>query len=98
MKRYILEGTWSGYRASQRRVCHRVVVTKPERYKNLTWIGYSDGTSLNLTLRPALPRERIKEIHGYDDLIDQCLHENVNRVDDLSDVKKANETSTTAVL
>jgi hypothetical protein len=71
-------------------VCHRVIVTKPERYKDLTWIAYTDGTSLSLTIRPVLPRERIKEIHGYDSLINQCLREGVNRVDELSDVKKAN--------
>ena len=86
MKRYILEGEWSGYYGHQRHVVHRVIVTKPEKYKDLTWIAYSDGTSLNLSIRPALPRERVKEIHGYDSLISQCLYEKVNRVDDLSEI------------
>lgn len=90
MKRYVLEGTWSGYYGHQRKVVHRIIVTKPERYKNLTWIRYTDGTSLDLTIRPALPRERVIEKHGYDSLINQCLSEGVNEVAELSDVKKAN--------
>jgi len=86
-KRWVLEGEWSGYRSGQRHVVHRAVVpewkAKQITKQGLTNIGYMDGTSLWLTLRPAKPREKVKEIHGYDSLIDDCLHHSVSSVADL---------------
>lgn len=68
-KRYVLEGEWTGYKASQRRVVHREVTTTPKQFEHLRTIEYTDGTSLILSLRPCEPRERVKENHGYTTLI-----------------------------
>jgi hypothetical protein len=85
--RYILEGEWSGYHSGQQRIVHRTVISEQRAKKineqKLSCITYSDGTSLDLTLRPAKPRERVKESHGYDSLIDDCLHYKVCSVMDL---------------
>jgi hypothetical protein len=72
--RYVLEGEWTGYTSSQRRVVHRQVVygRRARRLKNLHAIVYSDGTSLILTLRKARLRERVEEIHSYDELIQKA--------------------------
>ena len=83
MKRFVIEGEWSGYRSSQQRVVHRVVSNR----KNLIeWcdrvhgITFTDGTTLYLTVRPALPRESVQQIHGYDSLISRCFYANVTSV------------------
>ena len=68
-KRFVLEGVWSGYRSSQRKVVHREVTRRPDNYEHLKTILYTDGTTLDLTLRQAEPRERVKEITGYTSLI-----------------------------
>ena len=81
--RYILTGEWSGYRSGQRRVCHRTIVKDVESYKNLNSIRFSDGTSLDLTIRKCKPRERVQEIHGYDSLIMKCICAGVDSVDAL---------------
>lgn len=73
-KRYIIEGTWSGYRSSQSRVCHRTVTTRPDQYKGLHTVAFTDGTTMNITLRPCMLRERVKEIHGYDSLLDKIVN------------------------
>lgn len=69
--RFVLEGEWSGYTSSQRQIVHREVVTKrrAERLKSLRTIVYTDGTTLNLSLRPAEHREKVKEIKSYSSLI-----------------------------
>jgi hypothetical protein len=82
--RFIIEGEWSGYSSSQRRVVHRKV------YKNRpmlrTWatkagaIRYTDGTCLVLRVRDLKPRERVAEINGYTKLIEDCAHHNVTNV------------------
>jgi hypothetical protein len=73
-ERHVLEGTWTGYVASQCRVVHREVVSakRAERLSGLRRIIYTDGTSLLLAIRPAEPRERITEIRSYDALIRQA--------------------------
>lgn len=91
MVRMVLEGTWSGYRSSQEHVVHRTIASKRvvETVQNgLTSTAYSDGTSLYLSLREAKPRERIREIHGYDRLIDDCISYNVSSVDQLCERRK----------
>lgn len=73
--RHVLEGEWTGYVSSQRRVVHREVITSPkrvDRLRNLHSIRYTDGTCLILRLREALHREHVQEIHGYDSLIREC--------------------------
>ena len=74
-KRYVVEGTWSGYRSEQRRVCHRTVEGEKfaKRVREIGTIGYTDGTTLDLVVREAKPREKITEMHGYDSLIRDCI-------------------------
>jgi hypothetical protein len=74
--RYILEGTWSGYRSSQSRVCHRTII-KPyqaKRYEKITGVRFGDGTSMTITVRPAKVREQVKEIHGYNDILTRAYY------------------------
>ena len=85
-KRYILEGTWSGYASSQSRVVHKVIISEKkakEIEKHLPSIRYTDGTSLYLRTLPAKKREQVQEIHGYDGLIADCLSQGVNNVEAL---------------
>lgn len=93
--RYVLEGEWTGYHSGQRRVVHRTVVSEQKAKRiseqKLFWIGYSDGTSLMLNLRPAKPRERVQQIHGYDSMIDDCLHYKVSGVMDLIAARTARQ-------
>ena len=78
-----MEGEWSGYRSGQRRVCHRTIIRKPEKYKDIKFIRFTDGTTLDLQIKKCKPRERVKEIHGYDSLIEECLIYSVNSVEAL---------------
>ena len=71
-KRFVIEGIWSGYRSSQRKVVHRAVTHLPGRYEHLRTIRYTDGTTLDLTIRPVKPRERVQEIKGYTSLINEA--------------------------
>ena len=73
MKRFVLEGEWSGYQKSQQRVVHRTVTTRPQKYEKLESIQFDDGTYLRLSMRPCKPREKVVEIHGYDKLIDKAI-------------------------
>lgn len=69
-KRFVLEGTWSGYGSGQARVAHREVISakRAAALDGLT-IQYTDGTCLCLTARPAALREKIIPLLGYSDLI-----------------------------
>lgn len=69
--RYVLEGTWSGYTFSQRRVVHREVISakRAERLKILRGITYTDGTSLWIKIREATHREKITPKDSYGKLI-----------------------------
>lgn len=93
-KRFIIEGTWTGYTSSQERVVHRTVY-EGGRKKLRAWaerthaIRYTDGTSLILTVRDCLPRERVQQIHGYDELINSCFHYDVSSVEDAHQAKVA---------
>lgn len=71
MTRFVLEGTWTGYTSSQSRVCHREVLTekRADSLRHLHRIVYTDGTSLLISIREAKPREAIKPIHQYNELI-----------------------------
>ncbi|MDD5353233.1 MAG: hypothetical protein PHS93_08755 [Candidatus Omnitrophica bacterium] len=81
-QRYILEGTWG----NQHRVYHRTVIYDPDKYKNLKSILFDDGTSMRLSIRKAIPYEKIVIIHGYDSLIDKCLRNKVSSVTALTAV------------
>ena len=94
LPRFIIEGVWSGYTSNQSRVVHRKVHIGA--YKNLrAWaervrsILFTDGTSLYITVRSCKPRERIKQIRGYDDLIDGCETYDVDSVAALYEARKA---------
>lgn len=83
--RYIIEGEWSGYHSGQTRVVHRTVHGRS--YKKLRdfaesahSIGFTDGTSLRLSVRDCKPRERVKEINGYGSLINDCCYHGVTSV------------------
>ncbi len=83
-QRYILEGTWG----SKHNVYHRVIIYKPDKYKDLKSITFDDGTSMQLTIRKAEPYEKVEIIHGYDSLIDKCLRGGVNSVFALEEYKR----------
>ena len=76
-QRFVLEGEWTGYHSGQARVVHRTV-ERHDRFPSA--IRYTDGTCLLLTVRPAKPRERVSEIHGYDSLIRECVAKGVDSV------------------
>lgn len=70
--RWILQGTWSGYRSSQSHVCHRTVLTNKkaaERYAKISAVVFTDGTTMSIEVRPCLVREKVQVIHGYDSLL-----------------------------
>ena len=85
--RYILEGEWSVYHSGQRHVVHKTILSnlqfKKINEQKLSYIRYSDGTYLSLRVIGLKSRERIKEIHGYDSLINDCLFYQCNSVDEL---------------
>jgi len=92
--RYVIEGEWSGYTSSQQRVCHRRVTEKQyvaDWIKETPCIRFTDGTSLYLTVRPCTFREKVKEIRGYDSLLDDCRYYKCNDVSKLADAKKARQ-------
>lgn len=91
--RYVLEGEWSGYRSSQRQVAHREVIDtrrhggqRVERLRVLRTIVFGDGTTLNLSLREAGPREKVPQKLGYPSMIREAeaLGKTVVNVSELS--------------
>lgn len=95
--RYVIEGEWSGYTSGQRRVCHRVVTSRDalaDWVRRNHAIYFTDGTALYLTVRPAAFREKVKEIHGYDSLISDCMLFDVNSVDAVIKAQKAAKEAT----
>jgi hypothetical protein len=80
--RYVIEGEWTGYTSTQRRVVHREVVDakRGERLKRLHAIVYTDGTSLLIRVREAKPREKIERIDGYGSLIREAEAKGDSRV------------------
>lgn len=86
--RFVIEGEWSGYRPAQQRCVHRTAHSVKERQfrkfvESMQAIEFTDGTHLWLSVRDAKPRERIKQIHGYDSLIRACYVHGVSCVVDL---------------
>jgi hypothetical protein len=80
MARFVLEGEWTGYTSAQRRVAHREVIDERkhgkgfvEKIKALRAIVYTDGTSLLLSVREAKPREQIKILNGYGELVRDAI-------------------------
>lgn len=89
MKRWLIEGEWSGYTDGQRKVVHRKVIQGRPKFRiaieRLRCITYTDGTRLLLTVRDCKPREKVVEINGYGSLIEDCVRHNVNSVANLPD-------------
>lgn len=86
MKRYVVEGVWSGYVSSQRRPCHRRVIKKwlADSFAKIVAIRFTDGTTMDITVRPCTFREKVQEIRGYDALLDAAIgKEGFVSVDDL---------------
>ena len=97
--RYVIEGEWSGYSSHQQHVVHRTVTDRKDIAdwaKAARFIAYTDGTKLYLTVRECKPREKVREIHGYDDLIDECRMEKVNSVEALVKIRKEREVARAA--
>ena len=100
--RFIIEGEWSGCRSGQQRVVHRTV-HKGNRKRLRAWaekthgIQYTDGTMLYLTVRDCKPREKVKEIKGYVELISSCWVYDVSSVRALEEKKKEVRAQTKAL-
>jgi hypothetical protein len=98
--RFVIEGTWVGYRRQQDRVVHRTVHTADEK-KLRAWaesthaIRYSDGTSLLIAVRDCKPRERVQQQNSYGRLIRDCAYYNVTSVDALEAAERAARTAAT---
>jgi len=73
--RTITECYWHGYRASQDRVCHRTVHKGKSPYAAISNVRFTDGTTMSVSHREAKPRERVKELHGYDSLLRDLIRE-----------------------
>lgn len=86
-KRYILEAIWSGYRSSQSKPCHRVVIKNPKQYENIKIVKFTDGTYMSVNIRPCLKRERITEIHSYDSLFSDIIRQKLTGFINVMDVK-----------
>jgi hypothetical protein len=71
--RFVLEGEWTGYQASQRHIVHREVISakRAARLRNRWPIPFSDGTWLILHIREACLREKVQIINGYNSLISE---------------------------
>lgn len=85
--RFVIEGEWSGY-SGQRRVVHRQVHSLAFKKlrawaTNVGAIRYTDGSCLVISVRDCNPREKVQEILGYTNLINDCAHYNVSSVDAL---------------
>ena len=72
-KRFIVECTWSGYRASQAHIVHRTVIADyvAKRLGKVHTIGFTDGTTMSVSVRPCNLREKVQEIKGYVWLLDK---------------------------
>lgn len=71
--RFVLEGEWTGYTASQRHVVHREVISEKRAaaLRNRGAIRFRDNTWLILHIRPCKPREKVEAIHSYNALISE---------------------------
>lgn len=75
-KRHVVECVWSGYCPSQSRPCHRTVETAPRKIaalKQVSAIQFTDGTTMSVDIRECAPREKVAEIKGYNDLLNEIV-------------------------
>jgi hypothetical protein len=74
-KRFVVEAEWSGYHGGQRRVCHRTVETLfRAAYEAIGSHTFGDGTYMTITVRDAKPRERVRQLKGYCELLRDLVH------------------------
>ena len=72
--RYVVECIWSGYTSYQRKVCHRSVVRyDAEALSRIKSVRFMDNTDMSVSVRRCSPRERVEEIHGYDELLTTAI-------------------------
>lgn len=91
MPRFLIEGVWSGYTSSQRRVSHREITTSAkfaEQVSDLRSIQFTDNTFLDLRVEQLPPRALVREpmLDGYGDLIRKCIAKGVTSVATLNDL------------
>lgn len=74
--RYVVECIWSGYRASQERPCHRMVIDRylAARLQKIHTVMFTDNTTMSVKVRPCKPREKVQEIRGYRDLLNDFAY------------------------
>ena len=70
-KRYVIECIWSGYNSGQSRPCHRTVTIIPKAWDGLHTISFTDGTTMDVSIRECKPREKVKELKGYVELLNK---------------------------
>lgn len=66
--RFVIEGTWSGYTAGQKRVCHRTVTSHKSLADSLAKIHiveFTDFTKMFVEVRPVKRGEKIVEMKAY---------------------------------
>lgn len=69
-KRFVVEAVWQGYRSGQERVVHREVLTRNrDKYEAIKSVRFTDNTVMYIEVRDAKPRERVKQIKGYTEVI-----------------------------
>lgn len=92
---WMIEGEWSGYTSSQRRVVHRHYTTNRKEVESIKAIGYgityTDGTMLILTVKEHTGRKVLPVKDSYRDLIDKCRWAGVSSVQALIDRSKPAE-------
>ena len=89
--RFVIEGTWTGYNDTQRKVAHRTVHSTSrkelrawvEKSKSIT---FTDGTKLMLAVRDCKPYERVDIIVSYKQLLEECSYYDVDDVNALQDI------------
>lgn len=92
--RFVIEGTWLGYRSGQDRIVHRTVHKASEKgirawAEKTHSITYTDGTRLLIDVRDCKPRERVEEKRGYARLICDCVFYDASTVQEVIDAQQA---------
>lgn len=85
--RYVTICTWNGPKRST--ICHVSVHPNRSPYRDITAIQFTDGTTADVETRPMLPRERIKELRGYPELLDEFTFRGMKGFCRVSDLLKS---------
>jgi predicted DNA-binding antitoxin AbrB/MazE fold protein len=68
-ERYVVEGTWSTGNC----IVLRLVTKHPKPFEPIKSIQLSDGSTIKLSMRKMLERERVEEIRRYKELVDRAI-------------------------